>query len=185
MACAQRLDEFASTAVVERMKVFGLAGWQGSGKTTLVLRLLPELKRRGLTVSTVTYVRPSFDIDMPGKDSYEHRAAGATEVMVSSVRRWALVSERRDASEPELDTLIARMTPADLLLVEGFDMPTHNKIEVYRAAGGKSFLYPRDQRVVALASDAPVQDAPVPVFDLDDAPAIADFIMGHCALKAA
>ena len=167
------------------MKVFGIVGWSGSGKTTLAVRLVPEFTARGLTVSTIKHARHGFDIDKPGKDSYEHRHAGAKEVVVCSTRRWALIHENRGAPEPELDDLIARMTPVDLLLVEGFKAFEHDKLEVWRAGRGGDFLHDEDSRIIAVASDAPLQDVRLPVLDLDDTAAIADFIMGHCRLEAA
>ena len=117
------------------MKVFGITGWSGSGKTTLMKALIPNLTARGLRVSTIKHAHHRFDVDKPGKDSYEHRAAGATEVMIGSANRWALMHELRDEPEPRLDDLIARMTPVDLLLVEGFKTEAHIKMEVYRAEG--------------------------------------------------
>lgn len=164
------------------MKVFGLAGWSGSGKTTLVTRLLPELIGRGLAVSTVKHAHHAFDVDKPGKDSYEHRRAGATEVLVSSANRWALMHELQGAPEPQPEELIARMTPVDLLLIEGFKRHAHDKLEVHRNANGKPFLYPDDPRIVAVASDRPLPEAPLPVLELDDVPGIADFIVAHCGL---
>ncbi|NKB55599.1 MAG: molybdopterin-guanine dinucleotide biosynthesis protein B [Alphaproteobacteria bacterium] len=165
------------------MKIFGLAGWSGSGKTTLVMSLLPELIGRGYTVSTVKHAHHNFDIDKPGKDSYEHRRAGATEVMVSSANRWALMHENRGATEPDLDALVARMTPVDLLLVEGFKRYGHTKMEVHRPTTGKELLCVNDARIVAVASDASLPQAGVPVLDLNDVPAIADFIIAHVGLK--
>jgi molybdopterin-guanine dinucleotide biosynthesis protein B len=165
------------------MKIFGLAGWSGSGKTTLVVRLLPELNRRGLRVSTMKHAHHDFDIDSPGKDSHAHRAAGAAEVMVASARRWALMHEHRGAPEPSAAALARRMTPVDLLLIEGFKREAHDKLEVYRAAVGKPPLYPDDPRIVAVASDAKLPGTPLPVLDLDDAVAIADFILAHCGLR--
>jgi len=167
------------------LKVFGLAGWSGSGKTTLLVTLIPELVRRGVAVSTIKHAHHEFDVDQPGKDSYAHRAAGASEVMVSSSRRFALMHELRGAPEPTLDELLARMTPVDLILVEGFKEYPHNKLEIYRAALGKPLLCADDRHVVAVASDAPVAGLPVPRLNLNDVGAIADFIMAHCGLGAA
>lgn len=167
------------------MRIFGLAGWSGSGKTTLVVRLLPELGRRGLAVSTVKHAHHSFDVDQPGKDSYEHRRAGAVEVMVSSANRWALMHEHRGGEEPVLEDLVARMAPVDLLLVEGFKRHAHPKLEVHRPVLGKALLCVEDPYIVAVASDVPVPGLLLPSFDLSDVPAIADFIVTHCRLKAA
>ncbi len=164
------------------MKVFGLAGWSGSGKTTLMVRLLPELVRRGIAVSTMKHAHHEFDVDQPGKDSYEHRRAGATEVMVCSSRRFALMHELRDRPEPAVEDLIRRMTPVDLLLIEGFKAHAHDKLEVYRPSVGKPLLCGDDRRVVALASDARIAGVDLPQFHLDDVPAIAGFIVRHCGL---
>ena len=165
------------------MKIFGLAGWSGSGKTTLVIRLLPELNGRGITVSTVKHAHHNFDIDKPGKDSYEHRRAGATEVMVSSANRWALMHEHRGGPEPNLDALTAHMSPVDLLLVEGFKRYGHAKMEIYRPTNGKPLLCVDDPHIVAVASDVALPQVMVPVLDLYDVPAIADFIVAHAGLE--
>ncbi len=167
------------------MKVFGLAGWSGSGKTTLMVNLLPEIISRGLTVSTVKHAHHEFDIDRPGKDSFEHRRAGATEVMISSANRWALMHELRDEDDPPLDDLMARMSPVDLLLVEGFKWEAHPKIEVHRPSLRKALLQPDDPHIIAVASDETLPGLTVPVLPLSDAAAIADFILDAVALKAA
>lgn len=164
------------------MKVFGLTGWSGSGKTTLMVRLIPALVARGITVSTMKHAHKGFDIDHPGKDSHSHRMAGATEVLVGSPRRWALMHELRDEEEPGVEALIARMTPVDLLLIEGFKRHDHRKLEVWRAAVGKPLIAPEDPGIVAIASDGPVPGAAVPVLPLDDAEAVADFVMRDCGL---
>lgn len=164
------------------MKIFGLAGWSGAGKTSLMVRLLPELVARGITVSTMKHAHHAFDVDQPGKDSYEHRRAGATEVLVTSEKRWALMHELRGAPEPTLDALIAHMTPVDLLLVEGFKGHAHDKLEVHRTTLGKPLLCTGDPRVVAIASDAPVAGVKIPRLDVNDISAIADFIVEHCGL---
>jgi len=164
------------------MKIFGIVGWSGSGKTTLLIDLIPVLIGRGLTVSTCKHAHHAFDVDTPGKDSYRHRAAGATEVLVSSGARWALLHELRTTPEPELDTLVQRMTPVDLLLVEGFKRNPHEKLEVFRPSVGKSMLANKDPKIVAVASDAKIDGLHVPVIDLDDVEAIAAFIMAHCGL---
>jgi molybdopterin-guanine dinucleotide biosynthesis adapter protein len=160
------------------MHIFGLAGWSGSGKTTLLTAVIPELVARGLSVSTIKHAHHEFDIDRPGKDSWRHRQAGAHEVMVASSRRWALMHELRDASEPSLDELVARMTPVDLLLVEGWKRHPHPKIEVHRPSLGKPLLYPDDPWVVAIASDEKLT-APVPLLPLSDSAAVAAFIAHH------
>ena len=164
------------------MKTFGLAGWSGSGKTTLVVRLIPALIERGISVSTVKHAHHGFDVDQPGKDSYEHRAAGATEVMISSEARWALMHELRGRPEATVEALIAHMTPVDLLIVEGFKRHAHPKIEVHRPAVGKPLLCAEDPHIVAVASDAKLAGLRVPVLDLNDVGRIADFIVGHCGL---
>lgn len=167
------------------MKIFGLAGWSGSGKTTLLVRLIPELTRTGLRVSTLKHAHHHFDVDQPGKDSYEHRAAGATEVMVSSANRFALMHELRGRPEPSVEDLIAHMTPVDLLIIEGFKAHAHDKLEVHRPALGKPLLCTDDKRIVALASDAHLNDVTLPQFDLNDVAGIADFIVRHCGVARA
>ena len=164
------------------MKIFGLAGWSGAGKTSLMVRLLPELTGRGLSVSTMKHAHHAFDVDKPGKDSFEHRQAGATEVLVTSANRWALMHELRGAPEANMEALVARMTPVDLLLIEGFKHHPHDKLEVFRRDVGKPLLCVSDPRVVAVASDGVVPEARVPVIGLDDTRAIADFIAAHCGL---
>lgn len=156
------------------MRVIGLAGWSGAGKTTLMVKLVPELRRRGLSVSTLKHAHHSFDIDRPGKDSFEHREAGAFEVLVSSGRRWALIHELYDEPEPDLAALLGRLSPVDLVVVEGFKAYVHPKIEVHRAASGKPLLFGSIPNVRAIASDVAVPDAPVPVIPLDDVASIAD-----------
>jgi len=169
------------------VKRFGLAGWSGSGKTTLAARLIPALIARGLTVSTLKHAHHAFDVDRPGKDSHTHREAGAAEVMVASSRRWALIHELRGAPEPDLDALAARMTPVDLLLIEGFKAASHPKLEVWRAATGQPPLHPHDPWIVAIAGDRP-EPAPgrpptaLPVFGLDDVEAIAGFVVATVGL---
>jgi molybdopterin-guanine dinucleotide biosynthesis protein B len=165
------------------MKIFGLAGWSGSGKTTLMVRLLPELVGRGLTVSTVKHAHHNFEIDRPGKDSYEHREAGATEVMITGGRRWALMHEIREKVEPTVGDLVSHMTPVDLLLIEGFKKDGHPKLEVYRAATGKPLICREDSKIVAVASDGKLDGLEIPQLDLNDIPAIADFIIEYCGFK--
>lgn len=165
------------------MKVFGLAGWSGSGKTTLVVNLIPELTRRGITVSTLKHAHHGFDVDRPGKDSYEHRAAGAREVLISSAQRWVLMHEHRGGEEPSSADLIANLAPVDLVLIEGFKKETHAKLEVHRQSTGKPLLHLDDPNIVAVASDTPLPGVELPVLDLNDIEAIADFIVGHCGLE--
>ena len=159
------------------MRVIGFAGWSGAGKTTLLCRLLPLLVARGLRVSTVKHAHHRFDVDQPGKDFWEHRHAGATEVLVASAARWALMHELRGANEPDLPALLARMSEVDLVLVEGFKRDSHPKIEVFRAANGKPPLHPEDPSIVAIASDMPFPEARLSVLDLDDAAGIADAVL--------
>ena len=161
------------------MRIFGLAGWSGSGKTTLLVKLIPALIARGMTVSTIKHAHHAFDIDQPGKDSYAHRTAGATEVMISSVQRFALMHELRGAPEPSLDQLVARMSPVDLVLVEGFREHAYDKIEVHRPALGKPLLCTGDRHVVAVASDVALAGLNVPCLGLDDVAAIADFVIAR------
>jgi molybdopterin-guanine dinucleotide biosynthesis protein B len=166
------------------MKVIGIAGWSGSGKTTLVIRLLPVLNERGFSVSTIKHAHHAFDVDLPGKDSYRHRDAGAREVLISSHNRWALMHEHRGDSEAGLTDLLARLTPVDLVLVEGFKDYPHDKIEIYRESVGKPLRAGNDPNVVAVASDRPLAGLGVPVLDLDDADAIAEFIIRHQELTS-
>jgi len=156
------------------MRVIGLAGWSGAGKTHLLRRLVPELVRRGLTVSTLKHAHHAFEIDRPGKDSFEHRQAGASEVLVASGRRWALVHELRGEAEPGLASLLGRLSPVDLVIVEGYKAFGHPKIEIFRQANGKPHLYGEAPNVRAIASDVPVPGAGLPVIALDDVAAIAD-----------
>jgi len=154
-------------------RVIGLSGWSGAGKTTLIVRLIPILRQRGFTVSTVKHAHHAFDIDQPGKDSYEHRLAGAQEVLVASASRWALMHEIREAAEPSLAELLAHLSAVDLVLIEGFKRDSHPKIEVHRAATGKPYLYPDDPFIRAVATDQP-EPLPLPCLSLDDVEAIAD-----------
>jgi molybdopterin-guanine dinucleotide biosynthesis adapter protein len=166
------------------MKILGLGGWSGSGKTTLLAKLIPELVRRGITVSTMKHAHHGFDVDQPGKDSHVHRTAGATEVLISSEKRWALMHELREAPEPNAAELIRHMSPVDLLLIEGFKREPHDKLEIYRAENGTPMLSADDPTYVAILSDGPVNGTKLPVLDLNNIPAIADFIVAHCGLKA-
>lgn len=163
------------------MKVIGLAGWSGSGKTTLMVTLLQDLCGRGLRVSTMKHAHHAFDVDKPGKDSYRHREAGATEVLIVSGARWALMHELRDDPEPPIPELISHMSDVDLLVIEGFKTYTHDKIEIHRPSHGKPPLWPDDPNIVAVATDAPgpLDGLDRPRLDLNNIPAIADFIVQH------
>jgi molybdopterin-guanine dinucleotide biosynthesis adapter protein len=162
------------------MRVIGLAGWSGAGKTTLIVKLIPFLREKGLSVSTLKHAHHAFDVDQPGKDSYLHREAGASEVLVASSRRFALMHELRGAPEPGLAELLGRMAPVDLILVEGFKRDNHPKIEIHRAANGKPFLYPDDPGIVAIASDS-LGGLPqgLPHAHLDDVGAVAGLILAY------
>jgi molybdopterin-guanine dinucleotide biosynthesis adapter protein len=160
-------------------RFLGFAGWSGSGKTTLLTRLLPLLAGRGLKISTLKHAHHSFDVDQPGKDSYEHRKAGASEVIVSSARRWVQMHEIGDEPEQTLPQLLRRVSPCDLILVEGFKAGRHPKLEVFREAVGKAPLHPQDPRIVAIASDRPFPNAQVPVVDINDVEAIADLVLAR------
>src|SRR6266404_3260341 len=154
------------------MKVIGLAGWSGAGKTTLLARVIPHLLGKGVRVSVIKHAHHSFDVDVPGKDSWVHRQSGATEVLVSSGKRWALMHELRGASEPRLPELLTRMSRVDLVVVEGFKSEPHRKIEVYRLENGKPMLFPDDPGIAGIATDAEVKTT-LPVAHRDDIPAIA------------
>jgi molybdopterin-guanine dinucleotide biosynthesis protein B len=158
------------------MKVIGLAGWSGAGKTTLLTRIIPHLLAQGLRVSVIKHAHHSFDVDVPGKDSWVHRQSGAAEVLVSSGKRWALMHELRGASEPLLPELLAKMSPVDLVVVEGFKSEPHRKIEVHRTANGKPLLFPGDPAIAGIATDAAVETT-LPVAHLDDIPAIAAMML--------
>ena len=160
------------------MRMFGFAGFSGNGKTTLIEKLIPLLVARGLRVSLIKHAHHAFDVDQPGKDSYRHREAGCNEVLVSSSRRWALMHELRGAPEPSLDELVARLSPCDLVLVEGFKREPIPKLEVHRAAAGTDSLFPYDPDIVAIASDAALETR-LPVFGLDDIETIAAFLLEH------
>ncbi len=158
-------------------KLIGLAGWSGSGKTTLMTKLIPALANRGLKVSTIKHAHHAFDIDQPGKDSWLHRQAGATEVLVASANRFALIHELRGAPEPTLDELVARLGPADIVVVEGFRHGALRKIEIFRPELGKPPLHPDDPMTVAVASPEPIDGLALPWLPLNDAEAIAGFIL--------
>ena len=159
------------------MRIFGVVGWSGSGKTTLITALIPELIARGATVSTVKHAHHAFDLNQP--DSGPLREAGAREVMIASERRWALQHEFRCDAEPLLEELVARMTPVDLLLVEGFKFHAHPKLEVHRPLLGKPALYPDDPFIVAVASDETLPCMPLPLLPLSDPRAVASFILRY------
>ncbi|MEO6269538.1 MAG: molybdopterin-guanine dinucleotide biosynthesis protein B [Lautropia sp.] len=164
------------------MKVFGFAGYSGSGKTTLIEQLIPRFARRGLTVSLIKHAHHSFDIDQPGKDSYRHREAGATEVLLTSAHRWVLMHELRRESEPGLREQLRLFSPCDLVLVEGYKSADIPKIEVHRPSTGKPLLHLNDPAIVAVASDAPI-DSRLPVLDLNDLDGIAAFILQQRGLQ--
>ena len=161
------------------MRVIGLAGWSGSGKTTLVTKVIPVLVKRGLKLATVKHAHHEFDTDQPGKDSWLHRRAGASEVAVVSSRRWAIVHELEREAEPSLDDVLKKLSPVDLVIVEGFKRHSHPKLEVYRAAIGKPLLHPDDDCIVAVATDAPLPQAQVPVVMLDDVETIANVLQAE------
>ncbi|HEX2257874.1 MAG TPA: molybdopterin-guanine dinucleotide biosynthesis protein B [Afifellaceae bacterium] len=166
--------------------VFGVTGWKNSGKTTLVTRLIAEFTRRGLNVASVKHAHHAFDIDKPGSDSFRHREAGAREVMIVSGRRWALMHEVTDEAEPPLAETLARLSPCDLILVEGYKRESHPKIEARRRDTLKQApLAPDDPSIVAIAADHETDGGGRPVFRLDDVEAIADFIAGHLGLDTA
>lgn len=158
------------------MRVMGIAGWSGAGKTTLLSRLIPVLVGRGFSVSTIKHAHHHFDVDYPGKDSHTHRVAGATEVLVSSVNRFALMHELRGEAEPSLAQLLSMLAPVEFVLVEGYKPEPHPKIEVHRVANGKPFLYPNDPTILALASDAAIADRNVTLLALENAEELADFV---------
>ena len=156
--------------------MIGLAGWSGAGKTTLLSRVIPHLLDEGLRVSVIKHAHHEFDVDVPGKDSWSHRQSGATEVLVSSTRRWALMHELRGADEPRLPELLAKMSRVDLVVIEGFKREPHRKIEVYRAANDKPLLFPDDPDIVGIATDTALETR-LPVVHLDDVEAIAAMML--------
>ena len=163
------------------MRIYGVVGWKNAGKTGLMERLVTEIAGRGLSVSTVKHAHHSFDVDHPGKDSHRHRVAGATEVLLSSGNRWALMHELREAPEPPLSELLARLSPVDLVLVEGYKRDMHFKVEAFRAEPGNPLIAPGDPTIRAVAADCAVQ-TDLPRFELDDTSAIADFILTEVGL---
>ncbi len=164
--------------------VFGITGWSGSGKTALIVALIPEFRRRGYRVATIKHAHHDFDIDKPEKDSHKHRTAGATETVISSANRWAIVHENRGAPEPGLPDLVARLSPTDIVLVEGYKSHPHPKIEVYRPSTGAPLLCTENATIRAVASDAPVDGATAPIIDLNDPAEVATFILSQCGLDA-
>lgn len=171
--------ELVGARFKSKMRIVGLAGWSGSGKTTLVTKLIPVLKARGLTVSTLKHAHHGFDLDRPGKDSFMHREAGATEVIISSGSRWAMLHELRQEEEWDMLDLVAKLTPVDLVLVEGFKRDAFPKIEVHRAANDKPLLHPDDPYIAAIAADVALPQVKLPVVDLNDIEAIADLLLKH------
>lgn len=163
------------------MRLYGVTGWKNAGKTGLMERLVTEITGRGLTVSTVKHAHHSFDVDHPGKDSHRHRVAGASQVLLSSRNRTALMTELRRAEEPTLETLLAQLAPVDLVLVEGYKRDRHPKVEAFRAETGNPLIAPGDPTIRAIAADSPV-DSDRRVFDLNDTCAIADFILAEVGL---
>src|SRR6202012_1395176 len=152
------------------MKVIGIAGWSGAGKTTLISRVIPYLREQGLRVSVIKHAHHDFDVDQPGKDSWIHQQSGAEEVLVSSANRWALMHELRGGPEPHLPDLLGKMSPVDLVVVEGFSPEPYRKIEVHRKANGKPPLFPADPAIAAIATDTALETT-LPVAHLDDIPA--------------
>ena len=163
------------------MKIYGVTGWKNAGKTGLMERLVTEITARGFSVSTVKHAHHSFDVDHPGRDSYRHREAGAREVLLSSRNRVALMQELRDQDEPSLDDLLKRLSPVDLVLIEGYKRDRHPKVEAHRQEPGNPLIAPDDPTIRAVASDTP-RELDRPVFDLNDTKAIADFILGEVGL---
>ncbi|WP_374307192.1 molybdopterin-guanine dinucleotide biosynthesis protein B [Methylocella sp.] len=173
--CEKRRKQLRHAAVRtgSAMRVIGLAGWSGAGKTTLIVKLIPYLIAQGLSVSTLKHAHHRFDLDQPGKDSFRHREAGAREVLVASARRYALLHENAEGEEPALSELLAKMAPVDLLLIEGWKRDGHAKIEVFRAANGKPALHADDPTIRAVAADDPAAAGPLPFAHLDDVAGVA------------
>ena len=163
------------------MKIFGFAGWSGSGKTTLIEKIIPQITGRGLSVSVIKHAHHGFDVDKPGKDSWRHREAGASEILLISDERWVLMHELRGAPEPDLDVQLGRLSPCDIVLVEGFKNVQIPKIEVHRPAHSRPLLYPDNPAIVAIATDGEL-DAPLERLDLNDPAAVAGFILHHQGL---
>jgi molybdopterin-guanine dinucleotide biosynthesis protein B len=163
------------------MRIIGFAGWSGSGKTTLIRKVIPRLTARGLRVSTLKHAHHGFDLDQPGKDSFFHRAAGATEVIISSAKRFAILHELREEPEWDLPALLQKISPVDLVLIEGFKRDPFPKLEVHRAANGKPLLQPDDPHIIAIASDQPLPAVKVPVVDLNDTESIVELLLKRAA----
>jgi molybdopterin-guanine dinucleotide biosynthesis adapter protein len=162
------------------MRIYGVIGWKNAGKTSLMERLVAEITARGFSVSTVKHVHHDVDLDQPGKDSFRHRAAGASEVVLASAHRFALMREHR-GPEPDLSAILARMAPVDLILVEGYKRDAHAKIEVFRAEAGHDLIQPSDPLIRAVATDLSLT-LPVPTLDLNNTAEIADFILSEVGL---
>jgi molybdopterin-guanine dinucleotide biosynthesis protein B len=164
------------------MKLFGFAGWSGSGKTTVIEQVIPHLRSHGLTVSLIKHAHHAFDIDQPGKDSWRHRRAGCGEVLITSSLRWALMHELGGAAELTLPDALRRLSPCDLVLIEGYKWAAIPRLEIHRPAIGKPLLFPDDPGIIGLATDAPAQfiDNRLPVLDLSNAGAISDFVISYC-----
>lgn len=165
------------------MKVYGIVGWKNSGKTTLVERLVIEITGRGFSVSTVKHAHHTFDVDHEGKDSFRHRSAGAKEVLLASRNRWALMHEARGDAEPSLAELLGKLSPVDLVLIEGYKRDEHAKVEAHRAEIKQDLLARGDETVKVVAADIAVSGLSIPVFNLDDVSAIAGFILGEVGLE--
>lgn len=163
-------------SIMNGTRILGITGWSGAGKTTLITRLIPSLAQRGMRVATLKHAHHAFDVDQPGKDSYEHRKAGACEVIVSSARRWVQMHEVGTGTEATLAQLLRRLSPCDVVLVEGFKAERHPKLEVFRASVGKNPLHPQDDRIVAVACDRPFPNVRIPVVDINDIAAVADMV---------
>jgi molybdopterin-guanine dinucleotide biosynthesis adapter protein len=159
------------------MRIIGFAGWSGSGKTTLLSKVIPRLTARGFSVSTVKHAHHGFDVDKPGKDSHTHRTAGATEVIVASGVRWALMHELRSQAEPTIYELLQKMSPVDFVLIEGFKSAVHSRIEVYRNEVGKLPLHPDNPEVIGVISNMPFPNAGRPVVDINDIEGVIELIL--------
>jgi len=163
--------------------MFGVAGFKNSGKTTLTSRLVTELTARGYRVSTIKHAHHGFDLDQKGRDSFIHRQAGAHEVAIVSGSRWAILHELRGSDEPTFEDMLARLSPCDIVIVEGFKREAYPKIEVRRLDLDHPALAPDDVNIVAIACDDPLVDQEIPVFTRDDAEKITDFIIDHLGLR--